>query len=235
MAASLLVAACAAQASDPPGAEYAIRWDPAEGGPSSAAQTFAKLEVTADKKGDYEVGYRRPSAPPPGLPEGFAPIVRERWKTGPNKKEYELTYKQRGPSPSPATPTLDQWPCPVGKTKDRKDEVDVSFRSLNDAARAYSRSCTVESKTAPPPVPAALKAPPAKCTSTMTRLKRGELTVEEWHLRSGRTLIEVSRSGAATDQDFASFQADVARKLIETHGIKPLQASMTELASACGT
>ena len=228
---ALLATAFAADAGDSLPAEYAIRWDIADGGPQSAAEAAAKLDPDGDKAEDsFEIRYFTVGAPP-NLPPGFKAVIRERQKT--NQKKYELTYKERGQTPLPDAPSLKDWACPVGATKKKKDELDVSFHSLSDMARNRSRSCTVESEDAPPVVPKALKATPAACTSTMTRLKFKTITIEEWHVSGGRTIVEVSQSGTST-KDLEQFRNHIAKPLIEKHKIKPLKASMTELGSACG-
>ncbi|NDZ17806.1 hypothetical protein [Variovorax sp. WS11] len=230
----LLATTFAAHAVDPHPAEYAIRWDPADGGPKSAAETWAKLELADGDKDTFNIWYSTVSAPP-NLPNGFKAIVRERQKT--NKKKYELTYKHRGQVPLPATPSLAQWTCPVGATDEKKDEVDVSFYGLTNVVHAYSRSCTVESKDAPPVIPKALKTKRADCKSTVTRLKLEKLTVEEWHVPGPgkRTIIEVSQSGADTNVDLGMFRDRIAKKLVEEYKIKPSKSSMTELGSSCGS
>jgi hypothetical protein len=228
-AAALLTIPLATQAASPT-AEYAIRWDPAQGG-STAAQAWAKLGAPGAEADTFVVRYPSITAPPP-LPAGFKAIVRKRERT--NKARYELTYKQRGPAPSLDGTSLKHWPCPVGATKDRKDEVDVSFHSLSTTVRAHSRSCTVESKDAPPRAPEALAIRPAACEHQMTRWKRDGLALEEWSLKGGRTVIEVSASGGATDKELAAFRKDVVEVLVQQLGITPLEASMTELASRCG-
>lgn len=228
---SLLALTFAAQSTEASQAEYAIRWDPADGGPTSAAAALAKFGLADDKPDTFEIRYFTVSAAP-DLPLGFKAIIRERERT--SKQRYELMYKYRGQAPLPANPSSALWSCPVGATDKKKDEVDVSFRSLTDVARAYSRSCTVEFKDARPVIPKTLKAKPADCKNSMTRLKADKLAVEEWHLSNGRTIIEVSRSGAATKEDLEAFRNDIAKALVETHKIKPLATSMTELGSACG-
>ena len=231
LASSLLAAVFAASAAEPLQAEFAIRWDVAAGGPSSAAKAAAKLGLKGNDEDRFEVRYPAVGAPP-NLPPGFAAVMRERHST--NKKKFELTYKQRGQSPLPPTPSLAEWACPAGATDEKKDELDVSFHGLSDVARKYSRSCTVESTNTPPVIPPALKATPAGCKSTMTRLKFGAVSVEEWRLPGGRTIVEVSQSGQDTAADFAKFRDGFVKPLVETHKIGPLKASMTELGSACG-
>jgi len=123
--------------------------------------------------------------------------------------------------------------CPAGPTDDKKDEVDVTFVSPEASTRRYSRSCTVESKQVPPTIPASLRAEPVGCTSAMTRLRGGDLTVEEWRLGDGTTVVELSRSGRDTKEDLERFRNDLVKLLVGEHKVKPLDASKSELGSQC--
>lgn len=214
-------------------AEYSVRWDRAQGGPQSAKEAWAKLNMPAADADEDAFRIRYPAvSTPSGLPPGFKAIVRERQKS--NNKKFELTFKQRGASALPASPSLADWTCPVGADHERKDEVDISFVGLADSRRAVSRSCTVESKSSPPDIPPSLGTQPKECWSKMTRLKAGKLTIEQWQVPDGRTVIEVSRSGDDTQLDRNAFRDQVVKALVKVHKIKPLDVGMTELGSACG-
>lgn len=226
--AALLNAPFASSAAPAP-AEYAIRWDINDGGPQDAGQAMETLGGNADRKDTFVVRYVFVATPSP-MPPGFKAIVRERERT--SDRKFELTYKYRGGTPLPSSPSLNKWSCPIGNAKERKDEVDVSIRETTEA-RAFSRSCTIESKTVAPLVPAGLSPEPVRCSSTVTRLKAGTLTVEEWHLPNDHTVIEVSDLGPATDAGVHRFRREVATPLI-AKGIKPVEFGMTELAGKCG-
>ncbi len=203
-------------------AEYAIRWNIKDGGPATATAVLASLKRAQDDSGAYEVRYFD-FRPPADGPPGFAPTLRQRVKG----KKHELTFKYRGDHP------LSAWRCPLSSTPDEaKGEVDVSIPASGDPKRAYSYSCTLESKGQPVAPPDALKAQPTRCVSTMTRLKAGDLKVEEWHMPEGVIVIEVSRNGADTPHDLSDFQATVVAPLLEA-GIKPTDRSKTELGRTC--
>ena len=114
-----------------------------------------------------------------------------------------------------------------------KDEVDIAFSASETPTRVYSRSCTVESKTAPPAIPAALKARLAPCSSTVTRLKVDLLKIEQWTLPGGRTAIEVSRTGPDTADEANAFWREIVDPLIRVQKIQPLRESKTEMGSDC--
>ena len=117
-------------------AEFAVRWDPRQGGPATPQDALRELRLKASAPSHFEVHYFEFTAPA-GLPAGFDAILRKRLTAG----EAELTFKLRGAAPLPAQPTLKKWACPLGPTKDRKDEADITFVEAGRAIKAYSRSC----------------------------------------------------------------------------------------------
>jgi hypothetical protein len=65
-----------------------------------------------------------------------------------------------------------------------------------------SRSCTVDAKNGFPAIPSNLTVQRSECSNMMVRLKRSDdpvvgvdLKVEDWRLRSGQAVIDVSVSG----------------------------------------
>ena len=110
MLALLLAAAAAlpaqAAAQD---AEFAVRWDPRQGGPATPQDALRELRLKASAPSHFEVQYFD-FTPPAGLPAGFDAILRKRLTAG----EAEMTFKLRGSAPLPAQPTLKQWACPLG-------------------------------------------------------------------------------------------------------------------------
>ena len=70
LAAASLLSACAASlaAAD---AEFAIRWNPDEGGPQTATEVLAALGLEPGAESDFEVRYFK-LAQPAQLPAGFA-------------------------------------------------------------------------------------------------------------------------------------------------------------------
>jgi hypothetical protein len=202
-------------------AEYAIRWDPATGGPKTAQETLDVLGKTAEDTDEYTVQYFD-LTPPADAPAGFRAILRQRQK----QNAYELTFKYRGEG------ALATWTCPLSAAPAKqKAEVDVSILA-DGVKRAHAYSCSVESVGAPVPPPAALKAVPKSCASTTTRIEAGKLKIEEWHPPGGVTLIEVSRNGKPSAEDLERFQDKVAKKLLK-RGITPSGRSKTELGGSC--
>ncbi len=138
------------------------------------------------------------------------------------------------------SPPLSQWSCPLGKTKDRKDETDLVYVGNEQPREAMSRSCTIESKTAFPPIPPDMTVQRNECSNTVIRLKRSktggpnvDTKVEEWRLRSGQTVIEVSVSGPLSNVHLDGFRIQVVEKLMALHAIHPLSDSKTQLGSTC--
>jgi hypothetical protein len=215
--------------------EVAVRWNPAQGGPKTAVATWAALGLAPGEQEEFEVRYFEIIKGPP-VPENFSAIGRERQRLGDHR--FELTYKMRGESQLPASPTLANWTCPVGGTDDRKDEADVSFVGGGNRRDAQSRSCTVESFTKPPAIPNALEVRLNNCSSKTVRLKRSDkkvdTKVEEWHLPTGETLIEVSWSGKRSLIEADDFERRVVGTLTAGKDqIRPLVDSKTALGSAC--
>ena len=207
-------------------AEFAVRWDPRQGGPATPDDAMRELRLTVDERSQAQVEYFD-FTPPPGLPDGFAPILRQRI-SGP---QHELSFKLRGSRPLPDSPSLKHWDCPLGPTDDRKDEVDVGFVAAGKTVVAYSRSCDLNTKVAAAPPPA-LKARPKGCASTMTRLRSGKLKIEEWRLADGSVLIEASRPGKHNAKSTRAFEHDVLKPLLALK-IQPLERSKSAIGGDC--
>jgi hypothetical protein len=221
------LAACTALTCAAQDAEFAVRWDPRQGGPATPQQALQELKLRASKPRRFEVQYFEFTAPA-GLPAGFDAILRKRVSQG----EAELTFKLRGDAPLPAQPALRRWDCPLGATKDRKDEVDVTFVAAGQALTAHSRSCSIESKNLGLLPPPALQARPTGCGSTMTRLQSGELKIEEWRLADGSTLLEASRPGRHTAASMREFEHQVLEPLLALK-VQPLQRSKSAIGGDC--
>jgi len=214
---------------DTSAAEYAVRWNPKEGGPESA-QAVARLfsiEVKDKDLDRYEVRYLVMSGQPADTPVGFKAILRERIK---NNKKFELALKYRGNSPLPAAPDLEH-DCPLPGKTTAKDEIDITLLSGNEVRRVYSRSCKTKNDD-PIVVPTALKATYPECASKITRIEKDDLTVEEWRLPDNTAMIEVSQKGDDSMEHFNGFKTEVFDKLVNAQ-IKPLDRSKTELGSSC--
>jgi len=227
-----LLLALAAMATLPAGAaaqdaEFAVRWDPRQGGPATPQDALRGLGLKASSPSHFEVQYFD-FTPPAGLPAGFDPILRKRLTAG----EAELTFKLRGHAPMPSQPTLKQWPCPLGPTKDRKDEADITFVDAGRVLTAYSRSCSVESRDADIQPPAALQARPKGCGSTMMRLRSGKLKIEQWQMADGSTLIEASRAGRHDEASMRVFEREVLQPLLALQ-VQPLERSKSAIGGDC--
>jgi hypothetical protein len=233
----LVPTAVPAQPSQNPSPAVAIRWDPAEGGPRSAEEAWAAIEWAASERTAYEVRYFK-VLKGPAPPEGFDVNGQERRRVDPPK--YEVTYKIRGASTTALTLPLSQWSCPLGKTKDRKDETDLVYINNQQSREAMSRSCTIDAKAGFPPLPPDLTVQRNECSNMVVRLKRSDdpvtgadLKVEEWRLRSGHRIIEVSVSGPRNAVDVNKFKLRVVDKLTIKHAVRPLSDSKAQLGSTC--
>ena len=223
----LCAAALPALASRAADAEFAVRWDPREGGPATPQAAMRELQLEAGQTRRFEIEYFD-FVPPQGLPPGFDPILRKRFSDG----ETELTFKLRGPVPLPPHPALKQWDCPLGTTRDRKDEVDLSFLADGKVVTAYSRSCSIEARGRELQPPATLQPRPRGCASTMTRLQAGKLKIEEWRLADGTVLLEASRPGRHEARSVQAFEREVLKPLLALK-VQPLQRSKSAIGGEC--
>jgi hypothetical protein len=208
-------------------AEFALRWDPKQGGPATPQDALRELRLKAGKPRQFEVQYFE-FAPPADVPSGFEPILRKRVSDG----EVELSFKLRGDKALPAQPSLKRWACPLGSTRDRKDEADVTWIGPGRTLTAYSRSCNVESRDLGLLPPHALQARPKGCGSTMTRLVSGKLKLEQWQLADGTTLLEASRPGQHTEASMRAFEHEVLKPLLALK-VQPLQRSKSAIGGEC--
>jgi hypothetical protein len=208
-------------------AEYAVRWDPRRGGPATPEEALRELQLRPSEPSRFEVQYFD-FTQPAGVPPGFDAILRKRISGG----EAELTFKLRGTAPLPATPSLKNWPCPLGKTNDRKDEADVTFIEGGQVLKAFSRSCDVNSHDLGVQPPDALHARLKGCKSTMTRLRSGKLKVEQWQLADGSTLLEASRPGRHDDGAQHAFEREVLQPLMRLK-VQPLNRSKSAIGGDC--
>lgn len=225
LAASIVVVCGARSGAPADPAEYAVRWNPAEGGPKTSSAILCALDDTFTGDVDeYEIRYFDVKAPA-DAPAHAKTILRRRVKNG---TKHELTLKYRGDDQL-ASPS-----CALPEPDESKSEVDVTVTSADEPRRAFSFSCTVKSKTGPIAPPPALEAHPRPCGSTMRRreTKRLKAKVEEWRLPNGTTMMEVSREGHDTTEELAAFKDKIVALLLDA-GIRPLDASKTELGSDC--
>lgn len=219
LGALFLVATIAHAAGD---AEYAIRWDPSEGGPASVSAVLSVLGVSGGAPKKFVVRYFSVTQPT-GLPVESAAIARERTADG----EIESTYKVRGPQ---AFPNGSKWNCPM-KGGESKEEMDVSVLAANEFKRSHSLSCTRDGSLAAH-LPESFAAKPRACSSSVQRTKARDIKVELWSLPSGRSALEVSWGGKDQPKDLEVFLVRVFRPL-QASGVKPLRESKTELGSSC--
>lgn len=223
-AAALVVPMLPAPAWAAEAAEFAIRWDPAAGGPKSLDEVLAILKVQDPKKKSFKVRYLSVQSALK-VPAGYSVIGRERTNEG----KTEATYKIRGPLPLPGE--LANWACPL-KDGESKREVDVSFTGRSSLKRSMSLSCSVDESSLAPLLPPGYAAKPMACTSVMERRKKGGLTIEKWTLATGRVVFEVSLKGDDTPEAFKAFNDQVVAPLLEKQ-VTPMNESKTELGSKC--
>jgi hypothetical protein len=205
---------------EPRQAEYAVRWDPAKGGLSSAEQTLAFLGAAGARREDSDVRYYDLPAPPETPPDSTV-ILRRRAVTD-GRSEIRLKFRR-------LRPLSGRWACPASFRA--KDEVDIGF-GADAPARVYSYSCVL----AADEPPAALRASPKPCASKVARYAvqapDGQgYKVEVWTLPDGAARIEISRSADNTVEALARFTALVER--LRARGVHAIEESKTELGSRC--
>src|SRR5437868_7508977 len=222
-AASLLLASAALAAGD---AEFAIRWDPAEGGPGTLEAIAETLQLPDGKRKTFVVRYFAMKQPS-GAPEGASAIARERLSDG----RLESMYKLRSPVAFPARGPQADWRCPFKVEAKRQNEVDVGWSAEGVPKRNYSRSCEVGGHMADL-LPARFMAQPLDCASSMLRMTSEHIKIERWSLPGGTQPFEVSANGHDTEADLEAFADRVVRPLL-ARGVKPLTQSKTQLGSSC--
>jgi hypothetical protein len=207
-------------------AEYAIRWNPAEGGPKTVEETVEALgDESMSRLQTFTVQYFDVRTPPSDAPHGATTILRRR-SIG---TRYELALKYRSVDP------LGVSKCALPGVDRSKYEVDVSLGERNTPARRfYSFSCEVASDAGPIAPPIELEARLLPCVSRITRrdTQRTRSRIEEWRLQGGGVELEVSREGTDSKADLETFEREVADPLL-AKGIKASPGSKSEIGSAC--
>jgi hypothetical protein len=207
-------------------AEYAIRWNPADGGPKTVEETLEALADTSlNGLQTYTVQYFEVRTPPSDAPQGATTILRGR-STG---TKYELALKYRSVDP------LSVSTCGLPGVDRSKYEVDVSLGGRSSSVtRFYSFSCQAASVAGPIAPPVELEARPSPCVSRVTRrnTRRTRSRIEEWRLQDGGVELEVSREGTDSEADLAAFKGEVADPLL-AKGIKPSPRTKSEIGSTC--
>jgi hypothetical protein len=204
--------------SEPSGVEYALRWNPQDGGPGTAEAVFRLLGMTAGIPEHYEVRYYDLTRPG-SAPAQATVILRERKKSG-GKTQFRLKYRL-------SEPLTQSFQCPPGNDFQVGSEVDVTWLAANAQKRVYAYFCTTQAKQPP----ASLHATPKPCSARMSRYTAQGLKVETWQMPDGGRQLEVSRNTTHNDAAFQDFQA-IAVRLIG-QGAKPTDESKTELGSRC--
>jgi len=206
----------------PKQAEYAARWDPAAGGPATAAEVAARLGLEAPGAGTAcEVRYFDLPAPQ-GAPKEAAAILRRR-VCDDGSSEIRLKYRTAHP--------LESWACPAGVGFHASSQVDVGF-GADASSRAYAYACTLSSDDAPAP----LHAVPKPCAARMTRFETRDdgnhrVKIEDWTLPGGGRRLEISRTAPDDGDSLAAFERLVER--LRVSGVRLLEESKTELGSRC--
>ncbi|MDM0053187.1 hypothetical protein [Variovorax sp. J22R115] len=208
------------------GAEYALRWAPADGGPGSIEEVATLLRLPAGKHEKFEVRYFS-TAQASDLPPGASVIVRER-SSG---SKTESMYKLRSAAPLQGNEVGTALRCAFPAATKRKSEVDVGWTAEGALKKNYSYSCTADGlvRTVAPP---GFEARPTGCSSKVLRMEAKDVKIERWSLPGGALALEVSWNGEDTPKDLDRFTTRVAQPLL-ARGVKPLQESKTELGSRC--
>ncbi|MGJ7507379.1 hypothetical protein [Variovorax sp. GT1P44] len=207
-------------------AEYALRWEPTDGGPRSVEEVAAVLKLPPGKQKQFEVRYFT-VAQPSGLPPGASVIVRERSSDG----ETESMYKLRSEAPMQGDAVTESLRCGFPAATERKSEVDVGWSAEGVPRKNYSLSCTADGLvgTVKPPN---LEAQPTGCSSKVLRQEAKGVKIERWTLPDGTLALEVSWNGKNRPKDLDRFTDRIVRPLLG-QGVKPLRESKTELGSRC--
>ncbi|MGY6274063.1 hypothetical protein [Methylomonas sp. MgM2] len=223
----ILLSFSSAIAADEP-AEFAIRWDPTNGGPRSAAEVIDQLRLPApDEAEEYRVSYFSVTAPA-DLPAGYAVIARQRTKG----KKTQLTIKYRGSQPLPETFDANAWQCPLGADAATKYEVDVTLLQDAEVKKAYSLSCSVKAREKMA-FPSRLNPKQLGCESDMRRYESNGLKIEEWTFYPDQEkLIEVSKSAEDNQDELDRFNTGVVSPLILS-GVKPMISSKSSAGADC--
>lgn len=212
------VPATESNAPEPARAEYAVRWDPSEGGLPDARAVLDFLGAPQTPGEVFEVRYFDLPRPD-GAPSDSTVILRQRRKVG-GKAELRLKYRRDRPLAGP-------WQCPAGSPYEKKEEVDVSVAGPGESSRVYSYSCDLASGDPP----RSLSAVPKRCASRVVRYAFGGLKIEDWTLPRGNKQLEVSRSGPNKPEELQRFEQLVLR--LREKGVRPSSRSKTELGSQC--
>ena len=202
-------------------AEFAIRWNPEDGGPQTPKEVVKLLNLPADDvdKDEYAVSYFS-IVKPADVPDGYSVIARQRIK----KNKSQLMIKYRGDQPLPNTYNPKSWQCPLGSEAEAKYEVDVTLLADQKTKKAFSLSCSLESKENIS-FPNSLNAKQTSSVSTMVRYSVKGIKIEEWTFKpGGEKMLEVSKPGVDNETDVAAFTTKIAAKLLLS-GIVPLDSS----------
>ena len=197
-------------------AEYAIRWNPRDGGPQNAVEVLQWQGKKPKAPVHYSVRYfdlPRPAS----APEDASIILRQRSKLG-GKTQIRLKYRRPEPLAS-------EWGCPSDEYE-QSSEIDVTWLGQGQKT-SVSYSCTLKAESPP----AELAARPKPCMAKMTRYEVGELKVEEWQLAGGEVLLELSRQEQDSPSGRQRFQGIVDQLL--ARGVRPADRRKTELGSEC--
>jgi hypothetical protein len=228
VAAACLLAASAAFAAHP--AEFAVHWNPADGGPQTAEDVTSALQLDGGKLKAYEVRYfavRQPLGDT-GRQDAIA-IVRQRKSSHESESMYKLRSTQAF---GPGDP-LAGWRCPLASSANArsKSTVDIGWLAEGQARRTYSLSCEAHGAV-DAILPAKMQARPLDCSSRVRRVEVKDIKIEQWRMPDAETILDVSWNGEDTAADLEKFAARIVRPLV-ARGIRPHEQSKTELGSGC--
>ncbi|HEU5296501.1 MAG TPA: hypothetical protein VFU71_17105 [Burkholderiaceae bacterium] len=81
-------------------------------------------------------------------------------------------------------------------------------------------------------LPSVVHVKPLGCTSSVMRVKSGDVKVELWTLAGGNKALEVSWTAKDSAADLQAFRSRIVTPLASS-GARPLSESKTELGSMC--
>ena len=200
-------------------AEYAVRWDPAEGGPRTPTEVARLLGLHDAVETSFDVRYYDAPAVA-SAPDSARTIMRERVRQG-GAPELIVKYRR-------GTPITGALTCPLEPEATPSAQVDVGFGADDSVIRVYSYTCELSGESFPP----ALHAVPRPCTIEVTRASAEGVKIESWSLAGGGALLEVSRVGRDSDKELGKFRRVVEK--LTAAGVRPTMRSKTDIAGACG-
>ena len=203
-------------AGEPATAEYAFRWNPKDGGPTTVEDIHRILGGKTKSVKEFAVRYHQ-VALDKKWPAGSDVAFRERTKAD-GGTDYRLKFRR-------ATPFESLGQCPAGM--EVSYEKDVSFGAAGATRIVYSLSCT----TADADLARSLKTLPYPCRSEVVRHEGKKYRIEDWKLPGDERLLEISDKSENEPANQARF-ATIVERLLRS-GAKPSTTSKTDMGTRC--